>query len=52
MANMERDALKREEFEMNKHGDVEVGSIVAGPLFSPNIMVLILITGCEMIFVG
>lgn len=29
LANMERDALKREEFEMNKHGDVEVGSITA-----------------------
>lgn len=47
LVNMERDALKREEFEMNRHGDVEVGSIMAGldsPLF-PIIMVLVLIPG-------
>lgn len=34
LANMERDALKREEIEMNKLRDVEVGSITVKLCFS------------------
>lgn len=45
LANMERDVLKREDIDMNKLGDVEVGSITVRLCFSQcNHYVFVVIT--------